>query len=197
MESQYKVGDGVIESGRKEKQVAVANNRKVRGYDLVLRVVAAALSLIAAVVLATDKQTAVVAVTLVPTLPAVNVPVTAKWHDLSTSVYFFVANVIACTYGVISSILTLANRNTNKGVATLIIIFDLVMVALLFSSVGASSALGLMGYEGDSHLQWRKVCNVMGKFCLQGTTALIISGVASSVFFLLVLLEILNLHKKY
>ncbi|KAG8372987.1 hypothetical protein BUALT_Bualt12G0124100 [Buddleja alternifolia] len=196
MESQYKVSDGVIESGAKEKQEAVANKRTMRGCELVLRVVAVALSLAAAVVLATNKQTVTVAVILVPTLPAVNIPVTAKWHDLSSSVYFFVANIIACTYGVISLLLMLANKGTKKGVAMLVIIFDLVMVALLFSSVGASSALGLMGYKGNSHLQWRKVCNVFGKFCLQGTAALALCGVASFAFFLLVLLAILNLHKK-
>ncbi|KAK6130449.1 hypothetical protein DH2020_035859 [Rehmannia glutinosa] len=145
MESQYKnSSNGGIESG-----VAVANKNKMRGWDVVLRFLALALSLTAAVVLGVNKETTTVAVTLVPTLPPVNIPVTAKWHDLSAFV------------------------------------------------VGAAVAIGLMGYEGNSHVQWKKVCNVFDRFCDQAAAALGLSGGASLAFFMLVVLATLNLHKKH
>ncbi|KAK6122948.1 hypothetical protein DH2020_043308 [Rehmannia glutinosa] len=197
MESQYKgcsVNRG-IESGTREKELGVANKRKIiRGFDLFLRVAAVVLSLSAAVVLGADRQNTTVAVMLVPTLPAVNVPVTAKWHYSSAFVYFMVANAIACAYGAISVlVITLANREEKPRVATMILVFDLMMVVLLFSSFGASLAVGLISYRGNSHAHWRKVCNVIGKFCHQGSAALGLSAVASLVFFLLVLSKILNL----
>ncbi|KAK6117323.1 hypothetical protein DH2020_048914 [Rehmannia glutinosa] len=268
MESQYKnSSNGGIESG-----VAVANKNKMRGWDVVLRFLALALSLTAAVVLGVNKETTTVAVTLVPTLPPVNIPVTAKWHDLSAFVslrrrkttiarqhfgqwqvetglvgwpqpvaarggmslgvtdmnecrgqtlflvclvvhlwwvefwptvvmvagrrwFFVVANIVACVYAAISLLLTLANRSGKKGITMLINFLDLTMVALLFSSVGAAVAIGLMGYEGNSHVQWKKVCNVFDRFCDRARPGL--SGGASLAFFMLVVLATLNLHKKH
>ncbi|KAK6130469.1 hypothetical protein DH2020_035783 [Rehmannia glutinosa] len=193
MESQYKnSSNGGIESG-----VAVANKNKMRGWDVVLRFLALALSLTAAVVLGVNKETTTVAVALVPTLPPVNIPVTAKWHDLSAFVFFVVANIVACVYAAISLLLTLANRSGKKGITMLINFLDLTMVALLFSSVGAAVAIGLMGYEGNSHVQWKKVCNVFDRFCDQAAAALGLSGGASLAFFMLVVLATLNLHKKH
>ncbi|PIN04030.1 hypothetical protein CDL12_23435 [Handroanthus impetiginosus] len=78
-----------------------------------------------------------------------------------------------------------------------IIFFDLVMVALLFSGVGAAFAIGLMGYRGNTHVAWNKVCNVFDRFCHQVVAAIILSTVAALMFFLLVVLAALNLHKKH
>jgi hypothetical protein len=41
------------------------------------------LTLAAAIVLGVDKQTKVVPIKIVDTLPAINLPVSAKWHYLS------------------------------------------------------------------------------------------------------------------
>ncbi|KAL0388694.1 UNVERIFIED_CONTAM: CASP-like protein 1E2 [Sesamum radiatum] len=174
MESQYKVNsNGGIESGA-TATTRVANKRNIRGWDLVLRFSALALSLAAAVVLGVDKETTTVSMT-----------------------FFVVANAIACAHAAISLLLTLANRGGNKGIALMVVLFDLVMVALLFSGIGAALAIGLMGYEGNSHVQWKKVCNVFDKFCDQAAAAMGLSGAASVAFFLLVVLATLNLHKKH
>ncbi|KAH6808769.1 hypothetical protein C2S51_026552 [Perilla frutescens var. frutescens] len=166
------------------------------GCDAVLRFFALALSLTAAVVLGIDKETKTVPVMLVPDLPPMNVSLTSKWHYLSAFVFFVVANAIACGYAAISLILTLI-MNGKKGITMMIIFFDLVMVALLFSSVGAAAAIGIMGYKGNSHVQWNKVCNVFEKFCAQAAAAVGISAGAAAAFLLLVLLAIFNLHNKH
>ncbi|KAL2534592.1 CASP-like protein 1E1 [Abeliophyllum distichum] len=184
-------GYGGIEG--RGKEVIVANKRRMRGWDFVLRFLALALTLVATVLVGVDKQTKIVPFTLVSTLPPVNVPVTAKWHYMSAFVYFVVANAIACAYAAISLLLTLAGK---KGLTVVIIVFDLVMVALLHSSGGAALAVGLLGYEGNSHVQWKKVCGVFGKFCNQMAIGIGLSLLGSSLFFLLVILATLHHHKK-
>ncbi|KAK3039014.1 hypothetical protein RJ639_027499 [Escallonia herrerae] len=194
MERENRVSVGGMES---DKDVRVANKRSLRCSDLVLRFVALALTLAAAVVLGVDKQTTLLEVTLVSSLPPVHVPVTAKWHYLSAFVYFVVANAIACSYAAVSLLLTLATRGGKKNVALMIIILDLVMVALLFSGNGATMTAGLLGYQGNKHVQWNKVCDAFGKFCNQVGAAIAMSMLASLAFLLLVLLAALNLHKKH
>ena len=69
----------------KEGEIGVNNvkNKKVRVCDLVLRISGLVFTLVAAVLLGVDKQTKVVSVKFIDTLPALNVPVTAKYHYLS------------------------------------------------------------------------------------------------------------------
>ncbi|XP_047950912.1 CASP-like protein 1E2 [Salvia hispanica] len=200
MDSQYKSsGNGGIESGSitiRDREVTMANKRSMRGCDVVLRFLALALCLAAAVILGVSKETKMVAMTLVPTQPPVTVPATAKWHYLSAFKYFMVANCIACGYAAISLVLSLANRNGKKGITKLIILLDLVMVVLLFSAIGAGGAIGLIAYQGNSRVQWNKVCNVFDKFCRRGAASFGLSIAASIAFFLLVVLAIHNLHRK-
>uniref|UniRef100_A0A5B7B8D4 CASP-like protein n=1 Tax=Davidia involucrata TaxID=16924 RepID=A0A5B7B8D4_DAVIN len=185
--------------GKEVMRVQAANKTStVRCCELVLRALAFALTLVASVLLGIDKQTKVVPISLASTLPPLNVPVTAKWHYMSAFVYFVVTNDIACSYAAVSLFLTiLANRGGKRGLALMITILDLVMVALLFSGNGATAAVGLLGYQGNSHVLWNKVCNVFGKFCHQVAAAVILSLLGSLAFLWLVALAALNLHKKH
>lgn len=195
MESEYIGSNGGLEG--RGKEVEVANKRSVRGSDVMLRFLAFALTLVAAIVVGVDKQTKLVSMTVVSTLPPISVPVTAKWHYMSAFVYFVVANAVACAYAALSLLLVLATRGAKKCLGLMIITLDLVMVALLFSSGGAALAVGLIGYEGNSHVQWNKVCNVFGRFCNQVAGAVVVSLLGSAAFLLLVLLAAINLHKKH
>lgn len=194
MESEYIGSNGGLEG--RAKEVEVANKGSVRGSDVMLRFLAFALTLVAAIVVGVDKQTKLVSMTVASTLPPISVPVTAKWHYMSAFVYFVVANAVACAYAALSLLLVLATRGAKKGLGLMIITLDLVMVALLFSSGGAALAVGLIGYEGNSHVQWNKVCNVFGRFCNQVAGAVVVSLLGSAAFLLLVLLAAINLHKK-
>ncbi|CDO98909.1 unnamed protein product [Coffea canephora] len=195
MESQYIGSNGGLEG--RGKEVEVANKSSLRGSDVILRFLAFASTLVAAIVLGVDKQTKLVSMTVVSTLPPITVPVTAKWHYMSAFVYFVVANVVACAYAALSLLLVLGNRGAKKGLALMIITLDLVMVALLSSGGGAALAVGLIGYRGNSHVQWNKVCNVFGRFCNQVAGAIVVSLLGSAAFLLLVLLAMINLHKKH
>lgn len=107
-----------------------------------------------------------------------------------------VVNSIACVYAAISVLLILVSGGGKKGIATMIGVFDLAVVALLFSGIGAALATGVIGLEGNSHVQWHKVCNVFGRFCRQGAVALGLSGVAALVFFFSVLFSTILNHLK-
>ncbi|KAJ1395177.1 Casparian strip membrane protein [Sesbania bispinosa] len=164
--------------------------------DLLLRFVALLLTLAAAIVVGADKQTKVVPFKVIDTLPPLNVPVTAKWHYLSAFVYFMVANAIASTYGALSLFLGLINRGKSKGLWRLMIIIDALMVALLFSGNGAATAVGVIGFQGNSHVQWNKVCNVFDKFCHQVAASIILSLLGSVAFLFLVMIPLLRLHPR-
>ena len=83
MESQN--NNKVIVDGTGSKRV-VGMSRKVSICDLILRVLALLLTLAAAIVLGLDKQTKIVPIQIIPTLPPINVAAQAKWQHLSAFV---------------------------------------------------------------------------------------------------------------
>ncbi len=182
-----------------EVAVEVMNGRRssFARVDLVVRFFALALTLIAAILVGLDKQTASVSLTLVSLLPPVRLPVTGKWNYMSAFVYFVIANAISCFYVAVSLLLILARRGRHKLVSLTITILDLVMVALLFSAVGATGSVGLIGFHGNSHVQWDKVCNVFDKFCHQFVIALFLSFAGCIAYVVLIVLAVLHLHKKF
>ncbi|XP_052190377.1 CASP-like protein 1E2 [Diospyros lotus] len=201
-ESNINGGRRVLEGG--EEKMAAAGTmivekktiiRSAAAAAMALRALGMALSLAAAIVVGVDKQTVMVEVSVVDSLPPLHLPVTAKWHHLSAFVYFVVANGIACTYAALSLALTLATKGGRKGLASTIIILDLVMVALLFSGNGAAAAVGVIGFDGNSHVRWQKVCDKFGKFCHQFAAALALSLLGAMAFMWLVVLNALKLHK--
>lgn len=109
-----------------------------------------------------------------------------------------VANAIACSYGAVSFVLTLANKGRkNGGLAKAIIMLDLIMVVVLASANGAAAAVGYIGHEGNKHVRWNKVCNVFGRFCNLVIAAVGVSLLGSLLFMFLVMLAVLNVHKKH
>ncbi|KAK1435988.1 hypothetical protein QVD17_01762 [Tagetes erecta] len=180
------------------KEVEVVNRSlNFSGKDLAVRLFALTLTLVAAVLLGVNKETKTVSVTLVSSLPPIDLPVTAKWTQMSAFVYFVIANAIACTYGATSLLIILVTRGRNKVVSLMITILDLVMVGVLFSAVGATGSVGLIGYKGNSHVNWDKVCNVFDKFCHQISMALFMSFAGGIAYFVLIVLSTLKLHNKF
>lgn len=114
----------------------------------------------------------------------------------SCTSYFLVANAIASTYGAFSLVLAIINKGKSRGLGSLITVLDALMVALLFSGNGAASAVGVLGYYGNSHVQWKKVCNVFDNFCHQFAASVLLSLLGSAAFLLLVLLPLLRLQRR-
>lgn len=72
--------------GGQVKELAVAKKQNMRWTEFGLRLLAFANTLAAALVLGLDKQTKVVVMQIIPTLPAMNIPVTAEWKYMSAFV---------------------------------------------------------------------------------------------------------------
>ncbi|KAK7844087.1 CASP-like protein 1E2 [Quercus suber] len=197
MESQNKVSMGGMDGlESREKEMKMANQRTAKSRELLVRLLAFALTFVAAILFGVNKQTKVVSLQLTPTLPPFNVPVTAKWHYLSAFVYFVASNAIACSYAALSILLLFTSKGENNIVPKMIIILDTLMVALIFSGNGAATAIALMGYKGNSHVQWKEVCSVFGKFCDQGAVAIGLSQLGALAFLLLVLMPTLSSNKR-
>uniref|UniRef100_A0ACD5VXF8 Uncharacterized protein n=1 Tax=Avena sativa TaxID=4498 RepID=A0ACD5VXF8_AVESA len=169
---------------------AVGSKPPVDCCSVALRVFILAATLVAAVLMGVDRQTSIVQVTIADTLPPLQVPVTAKWSYASAFVYFVVANAMACVFSAVS----LAACRSRSAVVPLMI-GDLVVLALLFSAVGAAAEFGILGERGNSHVRWGKVCHVYNKFCERAMAAVIVSLIAAFTNLVHLMLAILDIHK--
>ncbi|XP_011627414.1 CASP-like protein 1E1 [Amborella trichopoda] len=157
-----------------------------------LRTLAAVLTLVAAAVMGTARETKSVPFTLIPGAPPLIVSVPAKYHYSSAFVYLLVANVIASVYAFLSLILQAFGKRSSLLLCTC----DVVMFGLLFSSVGASGAIGVVAHNGNSHVKWNKVCDVFDQFCKQVGAATLVAFFGALTFLLLLFLSLFNLHRR-
>ncbi|XP_010524513.1 PREDICTED: CASP-like protein 1E2 [Tarenaya hassleriana] len=166
------------------------NNGRVWS-ELVMRLLASVLTLATAVILGVSKETKIVPLKILPTLPPVHVSYTAKSTYQSAFVYNITANAIACGYAAVTTWILTVTRGKKKGkaVAVALLMGDLVTVALLFSGTGAAGAIGLMGFQGNKHVMWNKVCNVFHGFCRTVAASLFVSLLASVAFLILVVFD--------
>ncbi|XP_039005785.1 CASP-like protein 1E1 [Hibiscus syriacus] len=174
----------------------VESSRRIRYCDGLLRVLVLTLTLVAAILTGVDKETKIIPITITETLPTLHVPVTAKWHYMSAFVYFLISNAIAFSYAAASLVASMAVRASKEKTGIVLVVLDMTIMGLLLSANGAAIAVGVLSQYGNSHVQWKKVCNMFVGFCHQMTAAIIFSLVGSLIFFWLVALAILNLHKK-
>lgn len=115
--------------------------------------------------------------------------------------YFLVANVIACSYSTLSLVFLLITRkragdNMMSILHSMILVLDILMVALLFSCNGASMAIGIIGYRGNTHLRWQKICNLFERFCGQVAASIAVSVAGALMFILMVAFSGLRLRNK-
>lgn len=79
--------EGMEKNAGKEVKMGGEGRTSNKRCEIFVRILALALTLVAAILMGVDKQTETVPVELVSSLPALNVPVSAKWHYLSAFVY--------------------------------------------------------------------------------------------------------------
>ncbi|KAJ8898683.1 hypothetical protein K2173_004717 [Erythroxylum novogranatense] len=179
--------------GRSDQKVMYNGEKKGRSGEVILRMLVVLLTLVASIVVGVDKETTTVSITLMSSLPPLQIPVTAKWQYMSALVFLLVSNVFACTYAIVSLLYTLCTENIAKVV---VVILDILVMGLLFSANGAAAAVGVIGRYGNSHVRWNKVCYMVDRFCRQLGAAFALSLSGSFVLLWLVVLAIFRLHKK-
>ncbi|XP_059437815.1 CASP-like protein 1E1 [Corylus avellana] len=174
----------------------VESPRRVRLYDVLLRFFGLAFTFAAAVLVGASKETKTIPISLSDSLPPLHLTFTAKWQYMSSFVYFLVTNAIACSYAAGSLAYSIAAPSFKQNAALVLIFLDLIIMALLFSANGASAAIGIIGQHGNSHVQWRKVCDLFDDYCHHMAAALVLSLLGSFAFIWLVVLAVLGLRKK-
>ncbi|XP_030552487.1 CASP-like protein 1E1 isoform X2 [Rhodamnia argentea] len=164
--------------------------------DLLLRTLALALTLAAAIVVGVDKESKIVPVAISQSL-TLHVRATAKWQYMSAFVYFLVSNAVACSYAAASLMyIAFAGAARSAKADLAISVLDIVVMGLLLSASGASAAIGVIAQRGNSHVQWNEVCHVFGGYCHQMTSAFALCLLGSFAFLLLAVLNVMDLHKK-
>ncbi|CAL5408799.1 unnamed protein product [Camellia sinensis] len=150
----------------------------------VLRLIALGATITATVVMVTSHDSATV----------LNITFGAKYSDSpslkyrvkETRKYFVVINAIASGYGLIVLFLP-----TNCSLWRFVLVADLVIMALLDSSISAAAAIGYVGRKGNIHAGWLPICGQVPKFCDHASGA-IISGIIATIIYFALLLHSLH-----
>lgn len=170
--------------------------------DLILRLLAIGATISAAIVMGTNKQTKIIPVGLGPGGVPILAPLSAKYHYSPAFIFFVVANAVACGYTVLSLIPSVAGKLAARSgaypnaSAFLLAVFDLVMVALVSAGASAAAAIGYVGYKGNSHTNWLKICNNFDRFCHHTAGAIVISFVGDIIFMILTIMSIYSIYRR-
>eukprot|EP01018_Ginkgo_biloba_P030603 Gb_11696 [translate_table: standard] len=174
--------------------------RKWDVLDVVNRAMGIAITLAAAILMATNKQTTMVPLGVVNNVPVIR-PIAAKFNYTPAFVFLVVANGVACGYGVLSLLVSIANNISKSGGHSnfpkfVVALLDLVVVALLSAASSAAAAIGDMGRRGNSHTGWKKICDKYGHFCNRSGAAIMVSFSGVGIFMLLCSLSTYRIYKR-
>ncbi|MFS7993703.1 putative casparian strip membrane protein [Helianthus anomalus] len=107
---------------------------------------------------------------------------------------------VACLYSIITGALSiLALLKLKQGSMKLVFhfaILDTLLLSILASATGAAGGVAYIGYKGNSHSRWNKVCNVFDSFCGHVMGSLAVSLLPSIALLLLVWLSVFMFSKK-
>ncbi|KAK6122955.1 hypothetical protein DH2020_043299 [Rehmannia glutinosa] len=138
-------------------------------------------SLVAVVVMVTSKQTKILC-----HLPN---SITLRLSSLS----------VAGLYSIITTLLSfyaLLKPGCCPKVLSHFVIFDVLLLGIVAAATGTAGAVAYIGLKGNSHVGWRKICNVYDDFCKHVGASVFVSLFASIVLAFLVLLSVYALSKK-
>ncbi|KAK1430823.1 hypothetical protein QVD17_13860 [Tagetes erecta] len=163
--------------------------------DVGLRFLLFATALVAVIVMVTSKQSK-----LVTLVPGLSIHVVAKFSQSPAYVYFVAALSVACLHSVITGVLSVLVVLKPGGNSTTLqshfVILDALLLGIVAAATGAAGGVGYIGYKGNSHTQWQKVCNHVGSFCAHFAVSIFLSLISSITLLLLVWLSVYTLSKK-
>ncbi|KAH7678800.1 Casparian strip membrane protein [Dioscorea alata] len=162
----------------------------------ILRGAAALLTFISAIVMGVAKQTKTFTVNDPTTLNSQTITGTVKSTYAAAYVYFIIINVLVFVYSAAALAISIANRVSSSNLELPFNIADLLVAILLFSCNSAASNTSVIARNGSVRLGWNKICDIVGSFCGQTTAAIVLSMFAALAYVLLVVLGIINLHKR-
>ncbi|KAI3692483.1 hypothetical protein L6452_32299 [Arctium lappa] len=163
--------------------------------DVVLRVMLFATALVSIIVMVTSKQTK-----LIPVAPGLVIPLDAKFNQSPSFIYYVAALSVACLHsiitGVISILALIKQKGSSTGVLCHFVILDAMLLGIMTSATGAAGAVAYIGFKGNSHTRWNKVCDIYDSFCGHVAASVALSALPSVALILLVWLSVYVLSKK-
>ncbi|XP_071700916.1 CASP-like protein 2B1 [Rutidosis leptorrhynchoides] len=137
-------------------------DRRVKVAELILRSLICGLSLVAALLVATDTQVQEI----------FTIQKKAKFTDMKAFVFLVVANGIAAAYSlvqVLRCVVSMVRGNFlfNKPLTWLIFSGDQLIAYIVVAAIGAAAQSAVFSKVGEPELQWMKVCDMYEKFCNQ------------------------------
>lgn len=164
--------------------------RGVEIFDFVLRLLAIAATVSAAIAMGTTDET----------LPFLTqfFQFEAKFNNLSAFIYFVIANAIVGGYLLLSLPISILNivRPRAAALRVILILFDTVMVAVGTSGAAAAVAIVYVARKGNTSTNWFAICQRFNSFCDQAIGALTASFAGVVFLILLVLLSALTLSRR-
>ncbi|KAG9447821.1 hypothetical protein H6P81_013949 [Aristolochia fimbriata] len=141
-------------------------------FVFVLRLLAVAVTVCAAVVMITSSQSS----------SLFGIPVQAKYQYEPAFKFFVIANAIGSVYSFL--VLFLPPKSM---LWRLVVALDVVITMLLTSSISAAAAIAYLGKKGNIRAGWLPICGQFPKFCDQGMAALIL-GLGGVLIYMALLL---------
>ncbi|XP_020581638.1 CASP-like protein 1C1 [Phalaenopsis equestris] len=141
-----------------------------RACTILLRLMAMAAVITAAVVMATSRETTTY----------FNLTLKADFTQTPSFKFFLVANCIAALYSIFALFAPSAGL-----VSRWVIVFDVTIAMLLTSAMAAALAIAQVGKKGNVHAGWLPICDQVPKYCNHVMGALI-SGFVGLLFYTLI-----------
>ncbi|XP_010904772.1 CASP-like protein 1D1 [Elaeis guineensis] len=168
----------------------------VVGADLALRFLLFATTLVSLVLMVTSKQTKLVHV---PAPFPLYVVTHAKFNHSPALIYFVVAISVALLHSVLTGLISALPicKPAPEAKKLLVLAFlDSLILGVVASAMGAVASIAYIGFKGNSHVRWNKICNIYDKFCRYAGSSVIISLVASIILVLLVMISTYSLYRR-
>ncbi|XP_011090848.1 CASP-like protein 1 [Sesamum indicum] len=171
------------------------SSRSFAAADVVLRFLLFASGVVAVVVMVTSKQTELIPIPIPPFLT----PRPAKFTHSPAFIYFVAALSVAGLYGAITTLISLFALRKPASYPRFLshfVIFDVLLLGIVAAATGTAGGVAYIGLKGNTHVQWRKICDIYGEFCRHIGASIAVSLFGSVVLALLVLLSIYSLSKR-
>ncbi|XP_061367969.1 CASP-like protein 1D2 [Gastrolobium bilobum] len=162
-------------------------------FDVILRFLLFAASLVSVVVMVTSDQTEPVLFQGRP------VPRPAKFRYSPAFVYFVAALSVSGLYSIITILASLSviQKPDLKTKFLLHFIFwDALILGIIASATGTAGGVAYLGLKGNNHVGWPKICHVYDKFCRHVGGSIAVALFGSVVVVLLIWLSAHSIHSR-
>ncbi|KAL6867297.1 hypothetical protein ACP4OV_015321 [Aristida adscensionis] len=173
-------------------RVPAALERRVRAAEVFLRCAACGLAVLAAALVATDRQSRVF----------FSVEKVAGYNDMQAMVFLVIANGVAASYSLIQGARCLVSILRggvllSRPLAWAIFSCDQLMAYYTIAAVAMAMEAGLIGKYGTPQFQWMKTCHLYKRFCAQAGGGIACAFAASANMVAVSLVSAFNLFRLY